>query len=88
MKSILGWLVLAVAVVMGASACGSFDEANLHNAASPPKSTDTVLTWHRVDSPPNYPTIVTACYGADGVYIDQDSSNSVDVVANDPRCAG
>jgi hypothetical protein len=64
--------------------CGSYNEANNHNAATPSR---TVLpVWTRIGSPPNYPTIVRACVGRDGIYIDQDSANSVEVVPDDPAC--
>jgi hypothetical protein len=79
-------IVALGALVLVLAGCGSYNEANYHNAASPPKSTDVYPVWHRIGSPPYYPTIVTACVGRDGVYIDQDSANSVEVVPNDPNC--
>lgn len=78
--------VIAAPLVMGTSACGALGESNMHNVSTPGSSSDIRPNWHRIDSPPNYPTIVGSCVGPDGVYIDQDTSNSVDVVPNDPRC--
>lgn len=44
------------------------------------------LHWQRIETPANYPTIVHACLGRDGLYVDQDAANSVEVVPNDPAC--
>lgn len=87
MKRIIPGAIASAALVLSLAACGSYDEANNHNAAKPSTSTDVRPAWHRIDSPPNYPTIVGTCVGRDGIYIDQDGANSVEVVPNDPECA-
>lgn len=84
-----------LAVVAGAAAvlalllggCGAYDEANSHNQPITTGTPDLRLSWQRVDSPPNYPTIVFACHGADGIYIAQDSGTTAFVVPDDPECA-
>lgn len=85
MKKIIGMLVVS-ACVIGIAGCGAYSEANNYNLPDPPRSTDLRLTWQRIETPANYPTIVWACHGRDGIYIDQDAANSVEVVPNDPAC--
>ena len=84
-KIIRAAAVLALALAL--AGCGAVSEANLHNLPDPPGSSDLKLSWQRVETPANYPTIVWACHGRDGIYIDQDSANSAEVVPNDPECA-
>lgn len=81
-------LIGAAAAVVGLAliaGCGSYSEANGFNI---PDSQMHNLRphWTRIDSPANYPTITRACVGSDGVYITQDATASVEVVANDPEC--
>lgn len=44
------------------------------------------LRWERVQTPPNYPTIVHSCFLGNGLYLNQDKSNTTTVVKDDPAC--
>jgi hypothetical protein len=84
-KWIIRMTVISAAVVPLA-ACGSFGES--HNYNSPAPKSNIVGQWVRLESPGNYHTIIRACFGKDGVYLDQSDNNSVTVVPNDPDCVG
>lgn len=76
--------VLAVSLLAG---CGAQREANGYNLSDSVRNVGT-LTWVRVDSPSNYPTIMHACWDGLGLYIDQDATNSVRSQYPDPTCHG
>lgn len=77
--------IAAAGIAISLTACGAYDEANDHNAATPKTSTDINLLWERLKSPPNYATIIHTCFGVDGLYISQADGN-VFVVPRDPMC--
>ena len=83
-KFVIGAVVLGALVLAG---CGSLAESNDHNLPDPNQAHNvSSIVWWRLDTPQNYPTIVRGCYRGNGIYENQDSSNSVEVVPNDPAC--
>jgi hypothetical protein len=78
--------VIAVAAGVILAGCGNYDEANNHKAPSPFR--DVHLQWERVESPSNYPSIVHTCFKGNGIYLNQDASNTTTVLAHDPTCHG
>lgn len=80
MKRVLLLLLLALAL----AGCGSLHESNQFKLPDP--NVNVRMTWIRIDTPSNYPTVVHACYGPDGIYLNQDTSNTTTVVPNDPQC--
>ena len=79
-------IVAAAIGIVALAGCGT-KEANGYNLPSPNAAHNiSNISWFRLDSPREYPTIVRACIKGDGVYENQDSANSVEVVPNDPAC--
>lgn len=54
-----------------------------HDAPNP--TWDIVLNWHRVETPPSVVTEYFACFGTDGILLDQADGNA-SVTPNDPMC--
>ena len=46
---------------------------------------ERVQHWVHVDTPPGYPSVMRACLGTDGVYVDQ--YGAMASVPHDPECA-
>ena len=78
--------ISAVIAALALAGCGSYGESHNHNAPAP--NFDIHAQWVRIQTPGNYHTIIRACVGKDGVYIDQSDNNSVTVTTNDPDCDG
>lgn len=76
MKKALAASILGALALVG---CGS---AN-HDAPNP--TNDIQIVWHRVETPPSYTTLMFACFGTDGLLMDQNDGNTT-VTPNDPMC--
>jgi hypothetical protein len=77
-KAILGWSA-AAALMAGMCSCSSTN----HDAPNPQQ--DIVVHWHRLETPPSVVTLYFACFGTDGLLLDQGDGNTT-VTPDDPQC--
>ena len=72
-------IIIAILGGLALTACTGTN----HDAPNPPK--DIVLKWYRVETPPSVVTEFFACFGKDGILLDQ-ADGSASVTPNDPMC--
>lgn len=77
-------LFFIIGLALGITACGAYNEAN--NFKAPLPGNNVQVQWERIESPPNYPNSVHACFKGDGIYQTQDQYSSIQVIPNDPAC--
>lgn len=77
-KGIAG-LTLGVGLSIGVMGCNGTN----HDTLNP--TVDISLKWWRVETPPGFQTLMFACYGTTGLYLDQGDGN-LSQVNNDPEC--
>lgn len=73
---------LLAAAVIGAALATGCSSTN-HDTATP--ATDIVVHWWRLDTPPSVVTEYFACFGTDGLLLDQADGN-VSVTPDDKMC--
>lgn len=71
--------MIGLAMVGALAACGGTN----HDAPNPQQ--DIQLQWHRIETPPSVVTEFFACFGTDGLLLDQADGN-VSVTPDDPMC--
>jgi len=69
----------AAGVILAVAACSTTN----HDTQAP--ATDIVVKWWRLDTPPSVVTEYFACFGTDGLILDQGDGN-VSVTPDDKMC--
>jgi hypothetical protein len=77
-KGVAG-LTLGVGLSIGVMGCNGTN----HDSGNP--TTDIVIKWWRVETPPSFQTIMFGCFGTTGMYLDQGDGN-LSQVQNDQMC--
>lgn len=72
--------MLGIALLAAAIGCGNNTN---HDSKNPAYDYD--ITWHRIETPPSFQTMMFGCFGTDGIMIDQGDTNAT-VTPNDPMC--
>jgi hypothetical protein len=70
------------AVAVSLTACGSYEDNHDYNAPAP--QAYVTPSWVRVETPGNWTSLIRACVGGDGIYVNKD--NYTTVVPHDPAC--
>jgi hypothetical protein len=83
--AIVGMTATAAIAISG---CGAgYSAAHDHNAPTATNNAKSGTdTWHWIDSPGNFQTLIYECIGTEGIWETQDNSYPILIIPQDPIC--